>query len=138
MFPGALVVKTNQLIVVLVFSQLDLLGSSDLLKGAEVQRLAVHQHAIEIENNRRRPRELRHAKRTYPWHCLMASRTRHQRRCCGRRRDSARDQGRISHRSVRVDFAFGATTSQCCQSKDPEHHEGEQPGHGDLLAQCGR
>lgn len=37
-----------------------------------------------------------------------------------------------------ADFAFGATADQCHKTKDPKHHQGEQPSHTDLLAQLGR
>src|SRR5439155_9061469 len=52
---AAAVVEADQLAVVLVLGDLDVLGLEHLVKGVEVKRLAVDDHAVEIEQDRARP-----------------------------------------------------------------------------------
>ena len=56
---GPFVVEADQLVVVLVLGQVDPLGREDLAERLKVQRFAVHQHAVEVKQDRRGQRFMR-------------------------------------------------------------------------------
>jgi hypothetical protein len=55
-FEGSFVVEADQLLVIFLFGDMDLLFGQDFAEYLEVQRLAVDDDAVEVEENRRRPR----------------------------------------------------------------------------------